>query len=400
MDNPLQQILERKIKLYVYATGAGAGLQKRLWDVPGCSSFLVGCGFPYDTKKTEKILGHKPESFVSKETSIELAMAAYMEAYNPDDNVDDVIGIGLTASVASLKAHRGEHRVIVTALSNKKCITKSVVIQKGDASYRLADGEIADELGELALLEVLGLPAVASSNINSNLLESHTEEISNEELTNIIMSRPYLKVDGTRGIYERPLLDLTSHKLDGTIEKSKIPSHRVIYNPGTFNPLHYGHIEAASAARERRINDICFDVDLIYTTCINPLHKPMAMATDLLQKISQMKGKNFLLTKDDGLFLDKARTNPRAGFVLGADALLNMLNPKWYADPTDIEKMLEEFIELNVKFYIIGRVIDGKFITLDDIKDIYPIVKGYWSQFCSVSGRWDISSTELRNANK
>lgn len=400
MDNPLQQLLDHKIKLYVYATGAGAGLQKRLWDVPGCSSFLVGCEFPYDTRKTEKILGHKPESFVSKETSIELAMAAYMEAYNPNDNVDDVIGIGLTASVASLKAHRGEHRVIVTAISNKKCITKSVVIQKGDASYRAADGEIADELGELVLLEVLGLPAVASSNINSNLLESHTEEISNEDLINLIMKRPYVKADGSRGLYERPLLDRIYHKLDGTTEESKIPSHRVIFNPGTFNPLHFGHVEAANAARNSRINDIGFDVDLIYTTCINPLHKSQATAAELLQKISQMKGKNFLLTKDDGLFLDKARANPDAGFVLGADALLNMLNPKWYNDPSDIDKMLEEIQNLNAEFYIIGRVVDGKFITLADIKKTYPIIDRYCFQFSSVPGRWDISSTELRNANK
>lgn len=396
MDNPLQQLLDRKVKLFIYATGAGAGLQKRAWDIPGCSVYLVGAGFPYKTQLTERIVGHKIDSFVSKETSIELAMAAYMEAYDPNDKADDVIGIGLTASVASVKAHRGEHRVIVTAISNKKTITKSMVIQKGDSSYRSADGELADELGELAILEVLGIVSEPSKAITGNALEFHTEEVSDDELINIIMKRPYLKADGTRSAWVQPTMKVR-HYNGNRLVTSEAPSYAVMYAPGTYNPFHYGHEGAATAAQNSRINDKCQNIELIYTTCINPIHKPITKAVDLLQKISQMRGRNFLLTKDDGLFLDKARANPNAGFVLGADALLNMLNPKWYKDPSDIGKMLEELNDLNVKFYIVGRLVDGTFMTLKDIQQQHPNIINYCFLFCSVPGRWDVSSTELRN---
>lgn len=396
MDNPLQQLLDRKVKLFIYATGAGAGLQKRAWDVPGCSVYLVGAGFPYKTQLTERIVGHKIDSFVSKETSIELAMAAYMEAYDPNENVDNVVGLGLTASVASVKAHRGDHRVFVTVITNNKCETHSMILPKGEGiDARKYDGELVDGFGEFALLHVLGLETHPSFVELIPGDQVKHEIVSDEELINIIMKCPYLKADGTRNAWECPTFNYPDYASGRLVAEQSLD--HVLFNPGTFNPLHFGHVESANAAKQCHTASVGVPIELIYTTCINPVHKPPATASDLLQKISQMRGKNFLLTKDDALFLDKARQNPRASFVLGADSLLTMLNPKWYSDPSDIEKMMQELDRLRVRFYITGRLVNEEFVTLNDIMQNNPLVSAYDYLFYSVPGRWDVSSTELRN---
>ena len=42
-----QRIKEAGVNIHVIATGAGAGLQSQLWEVPGSSAYLSGCSFPY-----------------------------------------------------------------------------------------------------------------------------------------------------------------------------------------------------------------------------------------------------------------------------------------------------------------------------------------------------------------
>lgn len=377
-DN-LNQLLTRKVKVFVNATGAGAGLQKRIWEVAGCSSFFVGAHFPYGNEKTCNVIGYEPPSFCSKEVAVALAMASYMEAYDPLDS-GDVVGIGLTASVASLKAHKGEHRVFVAAISNTKCIVYSMVIQKGDVSYRAADGELADELGELALLKVLGLPTEPSEALSGNALQFSSEEISNEDLINFIMLRPYIKADGTKSEF---------HSEDFECEP--------LFYPGTFDPFHYGHANIGKAAKAKFVANYHFEPELIYSTCINPKHKAPPSHADLLKKISQMKGRNFLLTKDDALYVEKARANPGASFIVGADALLTMLNPKW---GHDIPTMLELFYDLHIEFYVVGRVVEGSFMSLEDVKNKHPEIRNYTWQFKNVEGRWDVSSAELRKFKK
>src|SRR5947207_1761095 len=113
-ENELLERLRDEVsaRVYVVCTGAGAGLAQRLWSVPGASSFLVGAAFPYATEAVDAFLGFVPERYCSEETALDLAMAAYLEA-GPGE---DAIGVGLTASVASSKPHRGAHRVYAASL--------------------------------------------------------------------------------------------------------------------------------------------------------------------------------------------------------------------------------------------------------------------------------------------
>jgi hypothetical protein len=79
--------------------------------------------------------------------------------------------------------------------------------------------------------------------------------------------------------------------------------------------------------------------------------------------------------------------------IVGADTLLRMLDPRW---GINIPDMLEELDVLDNRFYVAGRLVDGKFVTRDDIVKSLPHPK-YKDNFIALDGRWDVSSTELRN---
>ncbi len=97
-----------KRRIYIVTTGAGAGAQERLWRTPGCSASFAGAAFPYAQDQIDDLLGFEPEQYCSEATAVDLATAAYYRAWVPGA---EAVGIGLTGSVASVKPHRGNHRI-------------------------------------------------------------------------------------------------------------------------------------------------------------------------------------------------------------------------------------------------------------------------------------------------
>src|SRR3954468_8124020 len=88
------------LRISIAASGAGAGLQKMLWDVPGISAVLMEGVFPYSTDATDQFLRFKPEQYCSAKTAMAMAMECYYRAYQPGG--PKAIGVGLSASVASM----------------------------------------------------------------------------------------------------------------------------------------------------------------------------------------------------------------------------------------------------------------------------------------------------------
>src|SRR6185369_5354084 len=142
------------INIHVIATGGGAGLQEALWHVPGSSTYLSGASFPYAQDEQIELLGFTPEHFCSEEAAIDLASAAYMKAFKFGGKKP--VGLGITASVASEKAHRGDHRVFVCIMTDDRVRLSSIILEKGvGATARHRDGMTCDEMGLSLLLETV-----------------------------------------------------------------------------------------------------------------------------------------------------------------------------------------------------------------------------------------------------
>ena len=341
-------LLDRGLRLYCVATGAGAGIQQKLWEIPGASSFLVGASFPYCTEQTDTFLGFKPNEYASPDTALDLAMEAFRRAVL-DGNHKNAIGIGLAASVASTREHRGDHRIHVAVITGDRIIAVSDVLRKGvGREARQEDGELADSMA----LQALTLALDPTRPVDGPF---HT--------------RNY---DARARFFEHPVFE----KWRRTNNFLKQPIF-----PGAFNPPHYGHREIAASLG-----------GCLFTVCANPPHKPALSVQEMLARSTFFSDMDVMFTEDDPLYIDKARRFPRQPIVMGADALLRMLDSKWGVAP---EVLLAEFASLGTTFRIFGRVDGtGEFLSAEQV--IAQIPEIYRRMFTPLPGRWDVSSSELR----
>lgn len=346
MERYVQELLDQEISVFTACTGAGAGLTSALW-VPGCSAFLAGAAFPYSAEALEEFLGFKPGN-VCEETAMDMAMQSYIQAYRPESNKEPV-GLGLTASVATTEAHRGDHRVHLAVMSKQGMFVKTWILDKGvGAEARKADGKFCDDLAVIMLAD-------------------------------ITMGRTRMYGDQTLEALERLFLRPVFKPLGrGTAED--LPEDVAIF-PGVFNPPHDGHFGVA--------NQIPGSV--VFALTIDPPHKPSMDLSEILKRAKQMQGTQFMVSRGDALYIQKCRQYPGRPFVVGADALLRVLDPKW---GVDVEDLLAEFTACKTLFYVVGRLVDGRWTSLNDVLPKVP--EAYRDRFLMVEGRWDISSTEIR----
>lgn len=356
-----ERLKQANVSVHVIATGAGAGFQQKLWEVPGSSAYLSGCTFPYAPEEQEELLGFMPEHFVSEDGAVDLASAAYMKAYRFGGK--NPIGIGITASVASEKEHRGEHRVYICTITNDSVRLLHNSFKKGVGQVqRIADGNDCDNWGFTMLVDA------AKMQHFSNAYDA------TELARNRFFERPFFTANGKR------LASLPESK-------------RLAIMPGAYNPPHAGHTSTAQHVMED------FGKTVVYEVTAAPPHKEAMSVQDLLQRAKLLHGTDRLFTKNNPFYLDKARAFPGVPLVLGADAMVRMLDPKW---ELDLHKMFTEFAVLNTTLLISGRLIGDQFVSCDNIlRNIKQQDSRLWQLaqgvMLPVSGRVDISSTELRN---
>lgn len=350
-------------KIFVIATGAGAGIQKALWDVPGISAVLVGAAFPYAKEETDNILGFEPEKYSAAETSMDLAQAAYMRAWEPGI---DAVGIGLAASVSSVKARRGSNRVFVTTVSATGIWTLSAQLEAGvGVDARARDGAFCDEAGIAVLRHALFQDPVRMGVFeeSSALAEAR------------FFAHPYFAANGTRKaeLVVKPYL------------KDVLPySSPVLLFPGAFNPPHAGHF-GMKAQAEKTSEEVVFEV-----TADAP-HKDHLSVVDMLQRAKMLQGHARIFTKGAPLYVDKVRRY-KVPVVLGADAMLRIFDPKWCEDRLALVEEFKKYAGPGC-FYVFDRIVDGAVVTLPDIKRLVPELSNVgWR----LPGQWDVSSSQIR----
>lgn len=356
-----EKLKQSNVSIHVIATGAGAGLQQQLWEMPGSSAYLSGCSFPYAMEEQEELLGFMPEHFVSEEAAVDLASAAYMKAYRFGGK--DPVGVGITASVASEKEHRGDHRVYICVIDNKNIKLFHRNLKKGSGlEQRTADGSQCDYWGSCLLSEVIddriGLGA--------------------QDATELALTR----------FFERPFFTANGKRL-ASLPDSK---HSAIMS-GAFNPPHEGHASISQHVLDE------YNLNVVYEVTAEPPHKAALTVQELLQRAKLLQGRDRLFTKKIPLYLDKARAFPGVPLVLGADAVVRMLDPKWGVNLIDL---FAEFSRLNTTLLVSGRLIGDKFVSCEDIlNDMRLNNFNLWvcahNKLLPVNGRNDISSTDLRN---
>jgi hypothetical protein len=389
------QLHQSPWRLVAACTGAGAGLQHMLWSVPGSSGTILEMAMPYSRHGLEDFLGHQPDRFVSEETAKYMAAAAYSRArelaVRDGLSLDSIMGLGLTATVSTGRPKKGQRRAWICLRTPRRFHTRMLAFD--DIFDRLSEGSLCDKAALELILEVtVGLPDSLIPVKRTYGLRYESERIS---------AQPSVEsVSGGDGLF----LPQGDH-----VDVSLLDPRKHILFPGSFNPLHYGHEQVAAAAKRLTGKRVVFAISADHPVKGKLSHGEIAL------RLRQFAWRHLAMVgHGDGLYVEKARRFPGFDIIIGADALLGLLDNRHYVElyrdrianlANEQDRTvygqnqhwlaLRDIQELKSRFLVSGRVMDGQY--LDPIEIINNRV--YWpfrELFVPISGGADISSSALR----
>ena len=184
-------------------------------------------------------------------------------------------------------------------------------------------------------------------------------------------------------------LDRVTALPDGQIVLSA-PRPRVLM-PGSFNPVHEGHVSLARVAEELRQQQLAFEIS------VTNVDKPPLAGGIVRQRVAQFAWKAPVELTRAPTFVEKSRLFPKATFVIGADTAERLVAPRYYGDDeARMHDALEEIGSSGGNFLVAVRIdAAGRIRALSDI----AVPRRYVDLFTEIPEhrfRLDTSSSEIR----
>jgi hypothetical protein len=354
-------------------TGGGSGAIAELLRVPGGSRLLVEGQVPYDETALANFLGFAPTQASSADTAIAMARAALARAAALLPAGTDLVGLGATAALVSDRPRRGEHRFHIAFANSAGVAHCTAVLAKGRRD-RAAEEDLVARAIVLWLARACGVAATSPR----SLLDA------DEQCTETVVA--------TAGPVERLVageISRVTAQPDGQLALSA-PPPRVLF-PGSFNPVHEGHVLLARIAGEIRQHPAAFEIS------VTNVDKPPLTAATVRQRVAQFAWKAPVELTRAPTFLEKSRLFPGTTFVIGADTAERLIAPRYYGD--DAERMhvaLHEIASSGATFLVAVRLdAAGRVRSLKDIL----VPQRYADLFTEIPEhrfRSDVSSSAIR----
>ena len=344
-----------------YVTGGGSLFLSDLLTVPGASNTVLEAQIPYASKALADVIRRSDIGACSDETARRMAVCAYLRASTllaTSGKADaEAFGFAITASLASLTNKRGMHRAHIAMQTRTTTQTWFAELRKGARTRDSEERVVADAAVNL-LARSLGL--------GSPPLEITTRDFVETAPADVVAL-----FDGSDGVCGTP----------GTA-----------FLPGSFDPLHDGHVQMRTDASRRIGLPVQFEL------CVRNVDKPPLDFIELARRREQFTESEFVLTNTP-TFVEKANLLGRGNgvtFVVGIDTIKRIGEARYYADSVARDAALIELENLGTQFLVYGRLGQHGFETLNDLSLPDPlnrISEGVSEQ----DFRVDVSSTEMRN---
>jgi nicotinamide mononucleotide (NMN) deamidase PncC len=373
-SSPLAELRARGVQLVMVTTGGGSEIIPWLLTEPGASAVVLEAVVPYARPAIDRLLGGPQEAYCSERAARRLAVVAWQRALESAADLERAVGLAITASLRSTFPKRGDHRIHIAVQSLDHTVTVTLVLEK------LARTRVEEEqlTAMLALAELLRASAQG--------YDDPTAALGDESLL-----RPGEHVE--RAAETPPLLwrDLLAGRsrvvsADG---QSK-PAGRLLF-PGSFDPLHEGHLAMARLAEEIAERPCEFELS------IANVDKPLLDYVEMRTRVAQFEGRPLWLTRAP-TFLEKIELFPDTTFVMGADTFSRLADPRYYGGSAESAcRAVEQIAKRTRGLIVFGRMHDGAFQSPAQL-DVPQPLKDVAYFVSEREFRMDVSSTQLRRA--
>ena len=347
--------------MLLFSSGGGTNAISEILRIPGASKSVLEAYVPYAKESLDHYLLRQPDHYCSMDTTLSMAAKAYSAAkqIDPMNHPKNLLGIAVTASLATNYSKKGEHKFFIAIQTHK--YSKSF-------AYSFVKGELSRASEEAIVTNYVINSLAEACDIKTELLEE-TESLKVE----IVQAK-------------KNWIKLVDNEINFDASSSRMPE---LIFPGSFNPFHSGHKEMGKLAESKT------GLGLVYEICIQNADKPPLSYHEIKRTLSQFHGhQDWVLTKA-GKFSDKAALFPNSVFIIGTDTLTRILDEKFYLNRADMMDQLDLFNSHNINFLVFGRKIKSHFIDLRSIA-IPGHIENRFTGFGEEVFRDDISSTVLR----
>lgn len=366
-------------RLVVIATGGGSRAISDLCGVPGASRVVLEGLVPYAREPVDRLLGGPQEHYCDRRIACRLAVAAWQRAAAAA-GPEAAVGAAVTASLVTLAAKRGVHRVHAAVQTASATHTATIEFVKGARSRSQEEAVAADLL--LALL------AVASGQGDAGVIGGQEcfEGLGLREEERVVRES-FEPPESWQRLFTgaEPVV-----RVPGRGDAAAKPGAGCVVFPGSFDPLHEGHRLMARMAGEIAEASVAFELSIVN------VDKPTLDFQEIRNRLARFDSAATVWLTRAATFVEKTELFPRAVFVMGADTYRRLGDPRYYGGSRESAAAAVERIASAIEGLIVfGRSSGGRFEDASRIEAPEAIRRK--SYFVSEREfRMDVSSTEIR----